>query len=121
MVSRGGSLIAEWMRKTGEENPFYACFDRVLEICREYDVTISLGDACRPGAVHDATDSLQIQELITLGRLVKRARKAGVQVMVEGPGHSDSPKYRQRHPPEEALDTYQRLTCSGSTAVARAT
>ncbi|ADN01119.1 phosphomethylpyrimidine synthase ThiC [Spirochaeta thermophila] len=107
VVSRGGSLIAEWMRKTGEENPFYACFDRVLDICREYDVTISLGDACRPGAVHDATDSLQIQELITLGRLVKRARKAGVQVMVEGPGH-------MRLPEIEANILLQKKLCHGA-------
>ena len=72
---------------TGEENPFYEYYDRVLEICREYDVTISLGDACRPGCLEDATDISQIEELVTLGELTRRAWEKDVQVMVEGPGH----------------------------------
>ncbi|MEM5947715.1 phosphomethylpyrimidine synthase ThiC [Spirochaetia bacterium 38H-sp] len=87
IVSRGGAVIAEWMDITGKENPFFANFDKVLDICLEYDVTLSLGDACRPGAVHDASDSMQISELIVLGELTKKARDAGVQVMIEGPGH----------------------------------
>jgi phosphomethylpyrimidine synthase len=72
---------------TGEENPFFAYFDRVLEICAEYDVTLSLGDACRPGSIHDSTDPAQIEELIVLGELTKRAWARNVQVMIEGPGH----------------------------------
>jgi phosphomethylpyrimidine synthase len=87
IVSRGGSLLFAWMKLTGNENPFYEYFDRVLEICAEYDVTISLGDACRPGSIADATDAVQIQELIILGELTKRAWERGVQVMIEGPGH----------------------------------
>ena len=87
IVSRGGSLVFAWMSMTGEENPFYEYFDEILEICREYDVTISLGDACRPGCTHDATDAAQIEELITLGELTKRAWDHNVQVMIEGPGH----------------------------------
>ena len=87
IVSRGGSLLFAWMELTGEENPFYQYYDRVLEICREYDVTISLGDACRPGSINDSTDACQIEELITLGELTKAAWKKDVQVMVEGPGH----------------------------------
>ncbi|KNY29981.1 phosphomethylpyrimidine synthase ThiC [Pseudobacteroides cellulosolvens] len=87
IVSRGGSLIYAWMELTGNENPFYEYFDDLLEVCREYDVTISLGDACRPGSIHDATDACQIEELITLGELTKRAWAKDVQVMIEGPGH----------------------------------
>ena len=87
IVSRGGSLLYVWMEKTGKENPFYEHFDRLLDICKEYDVTLSLGDACRPGAVADGTDASQIEELITLGELTKRAWAQGVQVMIEGPGH----------------------------------
>ena len=87
IVSRGGSLVFAWMSMTGEENPFYEYFDEILEICREYDVTISLGDACRPGCLADATDTAQIEELITLGELTKRAWAKDVQVMIEGPGH----------------------------------
>jgi phosphomethylpyrimidine synthase len=87
IVSRGGSLIAAWMELTGNENPFYEFFDQVLAICATYDVTLSLGDACRPGSVADATDQLQIQELINLGALTKRAWARDVQVMIEGPGH----------------------------------
>lgn len=87
IVSRGGSIIFAWMEMTGEENPFYEYYDEILEICREYDVTMSLGDACRPGCLKDASDISQIQELITLGELTSRAWDKDVQVMVEGPGH----------------------------------
>ena len=87
LVSRGGSLVFAWMCMTGQENPFYEYFDEILEICREYDVTISLGDACRPGCLADAGDICQIEELVRLGELTKRAWARDVQVMVEGPGH----------------------------------
>ncbi len=87
IVSRGGSLVFAWMCMTGEENPFYSHFDEILDICREYDVTISLGDACRPGCLADATDICQIDELVRLGELTQRAWAKDVQVMVEGPGH----------------------------------
>ena len=87
IVSRGGSLVFAWMSMTGEENPFYEHFDEILDICEEYDVTISLGDACRPGCLADATDVCQIEELVRLGELTKRAWDHNVQVMVEGPGH----------------------------------
>ncbi len=87
IVSRGGSLVFAWMCMTGEENPFYEYFDDILDICREYDVTISLGDACRPGCLADATDVCQIEELVRLGELTKRAWAKDVQVMIEGPGH----------------------------------
>lgn len=87
IVSRGGSLVFAWMCMTGEENPFYQYYDEILEICREYDVTISLGDACRPGCLADASDVCQIEELVRLGELTKRAWERDVQVMVEGPGH----------------------------------
>ena len=87
IVSRGGSLVFAWMCMTGEENPFYEHFDEILDICEEYDVTISLGDACRPGCLADATDVCQIEELVRLGELTKRAWAHNVQVMVEGPGH----------------------------------
>ena len=87
IVSRGGSLVFAWMSMTGEENPFYEYYDEILDICEEYDVTISLGDACRPGCLADATDVCQIEELVRLGELTKRAWDHNVQVMVEGPGH----------------------------------
>ena len=87
IVSRGGSLVFAWMSMTGEENPFYEYYDQILDICEEYDVTISLGDACRPGCLADATDVCQIEELVRLGELTKRAWAHNVQVMVEGPGH----------------------------------
>ncbi|MDK2920195.1 MAG: phosphomethylpyrimidine synthase [Candidatus Petromonas sp.] len=87
IVSRGGSLLYAWMELTGQENPFYEYFDRVLDICEKYDVTISLGDACRPGSINDATDASQIKELIVLGELTKRAWERNVQIMIEGPGH----------------------------------
>lgn len=87
IVSRGGSLLFAWMEMTGNENPFYEHYDEVLEILREYDVTISLGDALRPGCIDDSTDAGQISELIELGALTKRAWEKDVQVMIEGPGH----------------------------------
>ena len=87
IVSRGGSLVFAWMSMTGEENPFYEHFDEILDICEKHDVTISLGDACRPGCLADATDVCQIEELVRLGELTKRAWAHNVQVMVEGPGH----------------------------------
>ncbi len=87
IVSRGGSLLAKWMEREGEENPLYTRYDEMLEILRKHDVTISLGDGLRPGSGADATDPAQIEELVTLGELTLRAWDAGVQVMVEGPGH----------------------------------
>lgn len=87
IVSRGGSFITAWMLHHEKQNPLYEDFDRLLEIAHKYDVTLSLGDGLRPGCLADATDGPQIKELILLGNLVKRAREAGVQVMVEGPGH----------------------------------
>lgn len=87
IVSRGGALLAAWMQENRKENPFYEAFDEILEICRKYDVTLSLGDGLRPGCLADASDAAQFAELDTLGELVFRCRKAGVQAMVEGPGH----------------------------------
>jgi phosphomethylpyrimidine synthase len=87
IVSRGGSLLYAWMELNNKENPFYEYYDKVLDICEKYDVTISLGDACRPGSINDATDASQIKELIVLGELTKRAWEKNVQVMIEGPGH----------------------------------
>lgn len=87
IVSRGGSIIFAWMEMTGQENPFYEHFDQILDICRAYDVTLSLGDACRPGCLADAGDISQIEELVTLGELTRRAWAKDVQVIIEGPGH----------------------------------
>ncbi len=87
IVSRGGSFLASWMRHTGMDNPLYTSFDQVLDIAYEYDVTISLGDALRPGSIKDATDDAQIHELSVLGKLVEKARARNVQCIVEGPGH----------------------------------
>ena len=87
VVSRGGALMIGWMVKNGAENPLLEKFDRLLEIARKWDVTLSLGDALRPGSIHDSTDEAQLSELRTLGSLSRRARRAGVQVMIEGPGH----------------------------------
>jgi len=87
IVSRGGALITGWMLHNNKENPLYEHFDKILDIANKYDVTLSLGDGLRPGCLADGTDWGQIKELLTLGELVKRARDAGVQVMVEGPGH----------------------------------
>ena len=87
IVSRGGSVHAHWIKFNNAENPLYEQFDRLLEICLKYDVTLSLGDGLRPGAIEDATDRPQLQELIIIGQLAKRAYDAGVQAMIEGPGH----------------------------------
>jgi phosphomethylpyrimidine synthase len=87
IVSRGGSLLFAWMQMTGKENPFFEFYDDALEILREFDVTVSLGDALRPGCLADSSDAAQIGELIELGNLTKRAWDCGVQVLVEGPGH----------------------------------
>jgi phosphomethylpyrimidine synthase len=87
IVSRGGSLLTGWMLHNGKENPFFEHYDQLLAIARDFDVTISLGDGLRPGSLADGSDWAQLEELLTLGELVQRARRAGVQVMVEGPGH----------------------------------
>jgi phosphomethylpyrimidine synthase len=87
VVSRGGSLIFTWMELNDRENPFYEYYDRLLDICEKYDVSLSLGDGCRPGCLHDSTDACQVEELITLGELTLEAWKRNVQVMIEGPGH----------------------------------
>ncbi|HDQ04613.1 MAG TPA: phosphomethylpyrimidine synthase ThiC [Deltaproteobacteria bacterium] len=87
IVSRGGSMTANWMRCNNKENPLYEYYDRLLEIAYNYDIVLSLGDGLRPGAIADATDQGQVSELVILGKLAARARQAGVQVMVEGPGH----------------------------------
>jgi phosphomethylpyrimidine synthase len=87
VVSRGGAILANWMAANDRENPLYERFDRLLEIARTHDMTLSLGDGLRPGAIADATDSAQMEELLILGRLARRAREADVQVMIEGPGH----------------------------------
>lgn len=87
IVSRGGSLMFSYMHLTKAENPFFEYFDELLDICAEYDITLSLGDALRPGAIYDSTDASQIKELITLGELTKRAWAKDVQVIIEGPGH----------------------------------
>ncbi|MBE6047433.1 MAG: phosphomethylpyrimidine synthase ThiC [Clostridium sp.] len=87
IVSRGGSLLFAWMELNNKENPFYEHFDELLDICAKYDITISLGDALRPGSINDSTDASQIKELITLGELTKRAWEKNVQVIIEGPGH----------------------------------
>ena len=87
VVSRGGAFLIGWIIYNEQENPLYEHYDRLLEIAKEYDVTLSLGDGLRPGSLADATDRAQVEELLTLGELVQRAQEAGVQVMVEGPGH----------------------------------
>jgi phosphomethylpyrimidine synthase len=92
IVSRGGSLLTGWMLHNGRENPFFEHYDDLLAIAREHDVTLSLGDGLRPGSLADGSDWAQLEELLTLGELVQRARRAGVQVMVEGPGHLPMPQ-----------------------------
>lgn len=87
IVSRGGSMLAVWIIKNKKENPLYSDYDRLLDIAYKYDMTLSLGDGMRPGCLSDATDRAQVQELITLGELAKRAYDKNVQVMIEGPGH----------------------------------
>lgn len=112
IVSRGGSIIFAWMELTGEENPFYARFDEILEICREYDVTLSLGDACRPGSIADAGDIPQIEELVTLGELTQRAWKRDVQVMIEGPGHMPLNQIRSNMEIEQTVCKGAPFMCS---------
>ena len=87
IVSRGGSLLYAWMELNKRENPFYEHFDEILDICQKYDLTLSLGDACRPGCINDATDACQIHELMVLGELTLRAWEKNVQIIIEGPGH----------------------------------
>ncbi len=87
IVSRGGAITADWIKKTKKENPFYEYFDDVIKICKKYDITLSLGDGLRPGTIMDATDKPQIAELKLLGKLARQAQAQGVQVMIEGPGH----------------------------------
>ncbi len=87
VVSRGGAFIVSWMALTGKENPLYSNFDRLIELARKYDLILSLGDGLRPGCLADATDNLQMSELLTLGRCVEKARDADVQLIIEGPGH----------------------------------
>ena len=106
VVSRGGALLVGWMLHQGRENPLYEDFSRLLEIARRYDVTLSLGDGMRPGCLADATDRAQLEELIILGELVDEARRAGVQVMVEGPGHVPLPQI-------EANVKLQKRLCHG--------
>lgn len=96
IVSRGGAILAAWMRATGRENPLYEQFDRILEIARAGDIVLSLGDGLRPGCLADAGDDAQIREMVVLGDLVRRAGAAGVQVMVEGPGHVPLARIRQQ-------------------------
>jgi phosphomethylpyrimidine synthase len=91
-VSRGGSIHMHWMRRNNKENPLYEYYDDLLEIAHKYDVTLSLGDGFRPGTICDATDGAQLQELMILGELARRARNRGVQVMIEGPGHVPLPQ-----------------------------
>jgi len=87
VVSRGGALLFSWMQANNAENPFYEHFDKLLDICEEYDVTLSLGDGCRPGCIEDSTDSSQVYELMVLGELTEKAWERNVQVIIEGPGH----------------------------------
>jgi phosphomethylpyrimidine synthase len=87
IVSRGGSLLYAWMELNNKENPFYEYYDELLDICAKYDLTVSLGDACRPGSINDSTDACQIKELMILGELTLRAWEKNVQVIIEGPGH----------------------------------
>lgn len=107
IVSRGGSLLFAWMEMTGNENPFYEYYDEVLDILYQYDVTISLGDALRPGSINDSTDAGQLAELIELGSLTKRAWEKNVQVLVEGPGHMAINEI-------EANMTIQKRLCHGA-------
>ena len=112
IVSRGGSLLFGWMEVTGNENPFYEYFDELLEICHEYDVTISLGDSCRPGCLYDSNDATETAEMIELGKLCKRAWAAGVQVMVEGPGHMALDEIRRQHEAAEATVPQRPILCA---------
>lgn len=103
IVSRGGALIAAWMKENNKENPFYEAFDEILDICYKHDVTISLGDGLRPGCLADASDEAQFAELDTLGQLVQKCRKKNVQVMVEGPGHVPLDQIQMNMAKEQAV------------------
>ena len=136
IVSRGGAIVAKWMMCQRRENPFYARWDEIMAICREHDVTISLGDGMRPGCLADASDKAQFAELDVLGELVRRCRRGGVQVMVEGPGHIPFDQIRMnmereqrvcRHAPFYVLGPvvtdiapgYDHITCAiGATSAA---
>ncbi len=107
VVSRGGSFTLEWMHYNGRENPLYERYDDLLDIARKYDATLSLGDGLRPGSLADATDLLQVSELVTIGELAARAARAGVQAMVEGPGHVPLHEI-------EANVTLQKKVCGGA-------
>jgi len=138
LVSRGGSLLAKWMIHHNKQNPFYTLFDEISAIMREYDIAYSLGDGVRPGCLHDAGDAAQIVELEVLGELTHRAREAGVQVMVEGPGHvplhevawnmqieqricDDAPFYVLGPLVTDVFPGYDHITsCIGATEAARA-
>ncbi|HEX7540202.1 MAG TPA: phosphomethylpyrimidine synthase ThiC, partial [Syntrophales bacterium] len=103
IVSRGGSILAHWMDYNDRENPLYEEYDRLLEIAKRYDMVLSLGDGLRPGCIADATDRGQVQELILLGELTRRARDRGVQVMIEGPGHVPLPQIQANMILEKSL------------------
>ena len=104
IVSRGGAFLARWIHSHGAENPFYERFDELLELAREFDLTLSLGDGMRPGALADAGDEAQVAELVEIATLVTRAREAGVQAIVEGPGHVPLHEVRSQ------IETAKRLT-----------
>lgn len=103
VVSRGGSFIVNWIRENRKENPFYTCFDKLIEIALKYDMTFSLGDGLRPGCLHDASDNLQMDELLVLGELRDRAVEAGVQTMIEGPGHVPLPQIQMNVQMEKSI------------------
>lgn len=107
VVSRGGSFLTAWILHNEEENPLYRNFDYLLELAKKYEITLSLGDGFRPGCIDDASDAAQISELMTLGKLVKRCREAGVQAMVEGPGHMPLDQI-------EANMTLEKTLCHGA-------
>jgi len=113
VVSRGGAFTIEWMMHNNRENPLFENFDRLLEIVKEYDITLSLGDGFRPGCLADATDRAQIHELIILGELTQRAWDAGVQVMIEGPGHVPLNQIQTNIQLQKRLCHARRSTCWG--------
>ena len=114
IVSRGGVFLATWMVANDEENPLYAQYDRLLELAKKYDLTLSLGDSLRPGCLADSTDRAQIQELILLGELTKRAHDQQVQVMIEGPGHVPFTEIKANILLEKKLCHYAPFLCPGS-------
>ena len=118
IVSRGGSIIFAWMEMTGQENPFYEHFDRLLDICQEYDVTLSLGDACRPGCLEDATDVSQLEELLTLGELTRRAWEKNVQVMIQQSVCKGAPFYVLGPLVTDVAPGYDHITAAIGGAIA---